>query len=113
MSQCSDILAVLVDGRQHSVAEIHQRAGFSRLNSRIADLRKRGHVITCDHVPGETGPKAYLYRLHESAESDGAHPPQPPSPPQFEAVTDSAEQLSFSSSAPDSESPTPLSRRAA
>lgn len=62
-SQTSRILAVLKDGHEHSCAEIHQRAGFSRLNSRIAELRSRGHVIRCRQLPGKAGPKAYLYQL--------------------------------------------------
>lgn len=41
-SQCDRVLAVLSDGRPHSIQEIHDRAGSMRLNSRVADLRKRG-----------------------------------------------------------------------
>lgn len=45
MSQCARVLEVLADHRFHSIQEIHQRAGTMRLNSRIAELRKRGHDI--------------------------------------------------------------------
>lgn len=62
-SQCARVLAVLQDGRPHTVPEIHDRAGTMRLNSRIAELRKRGHNIICEHTPGETGAGAYSYRL--------------------------------------------------
>lgn len=57
-SQCDGILAVLADGRPHRMEEIHQRVGFCRLNSRVAELRKRGHHIECDKTGGR-----YIYRL--------------------------------------------------
>lgn len=63
-SQCDLIAAVLADGRWHTAAEIHQRCGFSRLNSRVAELRKRGLAIVCEHVKGAgLGAAAYRYRL--------------------------------------------------
>lgn len=61
-SQCERILAVLADGDLHTTAEIHQRAGYSRLNSRIAELRKRGWNIAYEFVGG-VGPSAHAYRL--------------------------------------------------
>lgn len=71
-SQCSRVLDVLRDGRPHTVAEIHRLAGFSRLNSRVAELRERGHVITCSHIEGAgRGPEAYEYVLHV-AEAEAA-----------------------------------------
>lgn len=61
-SQCDRVLAVLKDGRPHTMVEIHQEAGFMRLNSRISDLRHRlqlhGQTITCRRV-GEH----YVYQL--------------------------------------------------
>lgn len=58
-SQCDLILEVLADGRLHSFREIHAHAGFCRLNSRIAELRKRGHNIPpCDKTGGD-----YRYQL--------------------------------------------------
>lgn len=33
------------------------------VHSRIAELRKQGHVIVCTHTPGQAGSGAYLYRL--------------------------------------------------
>lgn len=68
VSQCSLIASVLRDGRWHSTAEIHQRCGYSRLNSRIAELRdpKRrfGMEIECRHIDGvSAGPEAQEYRF--------------------------------------------------
>ena len=34
-----------------------------RLNSRIADLRKKGHTIVCERVKGKRGAEAYYYQL--------------------------------------------------
>lgn len=62
-SQSARVLAVLKDGKPHSVPEIHQKAGTMRLNSRIADLRKKGHVIVCERVKGKRGAEAYYYQL--------------------------------------------------
>lgn len=63
-TQNSRILDVLTDGGWHTCAAIHQRAGFSRLNSRVAELRTRGYMIECRHVEGAArGPEAYEYRL--------------------------------------------------
>jgi len=64
-TQCDLIAAVLADGGWHTTAQIHHRCGFSRLNSRISELRKRrSMVIECRHVDGEhTGPNAFEYRL--------------------------------------------------
>jgi hypothetical protein len=62
-SQNDRVLAVLADGLPHSAAEIHRRAGFSRLNSRVAELRsKEGLRIVCEHVGG-TGSEAFHYTL--------------------------------------------------
>lgn len=76
-SQCDLILSVLRDGQWHTAAEIHDRCGYSRLNSRISELRDRGHNIPpCEHIDGAgTGPEAYRYRLIETPEeaaSEGA-----------------------------------------
>ena len=64
MSQTSDILAFLNDGEWHTVAEIHAVCGYSRLNSRVSELRERGHTVECEHIRGAgTGSAAYRYRL--------------------------------------------------
>lgn len=63
MSQCERILEVLADGHPHGMREIHQRAGFCRLNSRVAEFRKRGHNIP----PAVRTPDGdYLYQLGPS-----------------------------------------------
>lgn len=62
-SQCGRILRVLADGKPHTVPEIHRRAGGSRLNSRVAELRKRGCTIECERLPNRRGASAYRYRL--------------------------------------------------
>jgi len=74
LSQNDRILAVLQDGRDHSVPEIHRIAGTCRLNSRIAELRKRGHAITCFRIPNQTGAASYGYRLDVSGDSSGSLP---------------------------------------
>lgn len=33
------------------------------VHSRIAELRKQGHVIVCERTPGEGGAAAYVYRI--------------------------------------------------
>lgn len=55
---------MLFDGHPHRMEEIHQRVGFCRLNSRIADLRKQGHLIECDKSGGN-----YTYRLLPTSEA--------------------------------------------
>lgn len=63
MSQTDRILSVLQDRQPHLVSEIHERAGYSRLNSRISDLRKRGYMIECFKVPHKIGSEGYGYTL--------------------------------------------------
>ena len=63
-SQSSRILDALKDGKWTSINEIHRRAGTSRLNSRVSDLRKQGFKIEHREVKGK--PRASLrhqYRL--------------------------------------------------
>lgn len=62
-SQTARILDVLKDRLSHTVPEIHRLAGTSRLNSRIAELRKRGYDIECVREPGPPGPERYSYRM--------------------------------------------------
>lgn len=66
MSQTQRILNYLSDGQPHTVAEIHQACGYSRLNSRVADLRKRGFAIYCRSIPGKTGSEGYSYQLERA-----------------------------------------------
>jgi hypothetical protein len=70
LSQSERILEVLSDGLPKTTAQIHQLAGFSRLNSRVAEMRRRGFVITCEHIEGvPAGPHAQAYTLHAGADS--------------------------------------------
>jgi hypothetical protein len=62
-SQCDRVLDVLRDGRWHRMEEIHARAGFMRLNSRVSELRARGLDIRCDRAGG-----VYKYRLVDGLE---------------------------------------------
>lgn len=54
-THCDRILEILSDGKPHGHHEFY---GFCVLHSRIAELRKRGHVIECWRE-GES----YLYQL--------------------------------------------------
>lgn len=58
LSQCDRILEALADGKPHSMESIHEEVGFCRLNSRIAELRARGHRIVCDRIG-----QRYIYTL--------------------------------------------------
>lgn len=49
-------------GGRGSTRQIHQLVGPMRLNSRVAELRRRGFVIQCHHVGGR-GTDAYEYEL--------------------------------------------------
>lgn len=62
-SQNSRILRALADGRWRTVAEIHRRAGTSRLNSRVSELRKYGYVIEHETLKGRIGALGHRYRL--------------------------------------------------
>lgn len=63
-SQCGRILHALEDGKWKSVASIHRKAGTSRLNSRISDLRiKHGYEIEHATIPGKRGALGHAYRL--------------------------------------------------
>src|SRR5688500_16823657 len=69
-SQTARLLAVLADGRWHLSRELHERCGYMRTNSRIAELRARGHVIAGESVPGKTGTDGYRYRLLSTLDAD-------------------------------------------
>lgn len=62
-SQCARILRALADGRWTTVSEIHRRAGTSRLNSRISELRGYGYKIEHGIGPGKTSSLKHRYRL--------------------------------------------------
>lgn len=101
-SQCDLILRVLRDGAWHSAAEIHQRCGYSRLNSRIAELRRRGHNIPpARRVEGASGPEAYEYRLIPGVVEETARIAREPLPDGVSAVSSNApdRQLSLGEAA--------------
>lgn len=62
-SQNARLLDVLADGEWHVSTELHERCGYMRTNSRIAELRTHGHRILGESVPGKTGTDGYRYRL--------------------------------------------------
>ena len=76
-SQCERVLSVLGDGRWHSVSGIHRKAGTMRLNSRISELRSRGHEIECERRKG-TGPRAFFYRWTNIPDEYRAREAAPP-----------------------------------
>ena len=59
-SQCARIL----DRLRHGPATAAELYGLHCIvHSRIAELRKQGHVIVCTRTPGLSGPEAYSYRI--------------------------------------------------
>lgn len=60
-SQCDRVLDALSSGKWVSVPAIHRKAGTMRLNSRISELRSRGHEIQCEHRKGR-GARSFFYR---------------------------------------------------
>lgn len=68
MTDAQFLLEVLSDGEPHSSAEILRRSFEERghglmVHSRAADLRKSGHIITCEHVPGKRRGDGWEYQL--------------------------------------------------
>lgn len=76
-SQNARILRALADRRWHTVASIHRRAGTSRLNSRISELRKYGYEIEHETIAGKSGALGHRYRLLN-----------PPSPDELATIID-------------------------
>lgn len=72
MTGCERILARLEQGPT-TAAELYATT-YTVVHSRIADLRKRGHVITCEHVAGE-GAASYVYTLVQDC-AVGTDPPR-------------------------------------
>jgi hypothetical protein len=61
-THCGKVLAALSDGKSHTTRQLYREVGPMILHSRVADLRKRGYRIECDHIPGKgTGAGAYRY----------------------------------------------------
>lgn len=63
MTHCERILDVLADGKWHSTSNIHRRAGNMIIHSRIADLRKKGHLQLPPAVETQRTP-AERFRLY-------------------------------------------------
>lgn len=62
MTHCERVLELLSDGREHSHHELYALNVVA--HSRVAELRKRGHVITCKNVTDLTGQRVSVYQLH-------------------------------------------------
>ena len=62
-SQNARILRVLSDGKWKTSAALQRKAGMSRLNSRISELRKHGYEIEHEKSSGKSGPLGHRYRL--------------------------------------------------
>ncbi len=61
-THCGKVLAALSDGLPHTTRQLYREAGPMILHSRVADLRKKGYRIECEHVDGKgTGAAAYRY----------------------------------------------------
>ena len=72
MTDVDFLLSVLSDGEPHTNDELLRRSIAERgcglmIHSRVADLRARGHQITCEHVKGEKRGRAWRYRLVDAA----------------------------------------------
>ena len=68
MTDSTFLLSVLNDGEPHSLTEIlrasiNERGCGMTVHSRAAELRKQGHIIICDRVPGAERGDAWTYRL--------------------------------------------------
>ncbi len=70
------LLELLSDGKPHTARECYALGVM--VHSRVADLRKRGHVIRCESIPGKTGADGYQYRL-EPLEGAATTPAAPSS----------------------------------
>jgi hypothetical protein len=68
-THCQIVLDVLGDRRWHTSSEIEQ-AQPMRVNSRVAELRRRGYLIEHKHLGGvPEGTAAHAYRLAATPES--------------------------------------------
>ena len=57
------VLELLLDGREHSTAEIVWGANVCAVNSCIAELRENGFRISCGRVLCESSERVWAYRL--------------------------------------------------
>lgn len=70
-SQNARILAALASGRWRTVAAIHRDAGFSRLNSRISELRAHGYRIEHRHNHGPNASRGSLQHSYRWLDAPG------------------------------------------
>jgi len=62
-THCGRVLAALADGKPHTTRQLYRECGPMILHSRVADLRRKGYDITCEHIPGKgMGAGAYRYQ---------------------------------------------------
>lgn len=111
MSQCAAISEVLRDGDWHSIQEIHAIVGPCRLNSRIAELRSRGHNIIChrETTHHDRGRPVVVYRYRLIGSLDAGEPRDAYGRP---AGTGAAASKSLGASPASSESVGDLAKRA-
>ena len=79
------LLSVLADGREHSLADLLARSVAERgcgltVHSRVAELRKHGHVVEHRRIAGFTRGYAHLYRLASSPRQELPYPHDDASP---------------------------------
>lgn len=73
LGQTAKVWRILQDGRPHSIQEIHAAVGPCRLNSRVAEARKRfGADIECRYEDG-----TYVYQYRPLPERSDAIPEAP------------------------------------
>lgn len=92
MTGCERILARLEQGPA-TAAELYATT-YTVVHSRIADLRKRGHVITCEHVGGR-GATSIVYTLVQSCPEVESTPPRASDDPSLTVLSEPSGQLSL------------------
>jgi hypothetical protein len=70
-THCGRVLAALSDGKWHTTRSLYREAGPLILHSRIADLRRKGYRIECEHIAGKgSGAGAYRYQWLDAPAPD-------------------------------------------
>ncbi len=73
-THCGKVLAALADGAPHTTRQLYRECGPMILHSRIADLRKKGYRIHCEHIDGKgTGAAAYRYTWLDAPAPSGGN----------------------------------------
>lgn len=68
MTDCARLLEALRVGPR-TASELYEL--HMVVHSRISDLRAKGYDIRCERIRGETGARAYVYKLVEEASEPG------------------------------------------